>query len=62
MENRFVEMAVSDYGRAAFGANDVSCVNNSIRDAEFSNNARGGLVQAAAGLVKTERVVERTGQ
>ena len=58
-DNKFTEMAVSDCGGVAFRANDASCVNNSIRDAEFSNNTRGGLVQAAAGLVKTERVVER---
>ena len=58
-DNRFAEMAVSDCGGAAFRANDASCVNNSLRDAEFSNNTRGGLMQAAAGLVKTERVVER---
>ncbi|MCX6895194.1 MAG: right-handed parallel beta-helix repeat-containing protein [Verrucomicrobia bacterium] len=57
--NTFAEMVVSDCGGAAFRANDASCVNNSLRDAEFSNNTRGGLVQAAAGLVKTERVVER---
>lgn len=57
--NTFAEIAVSDCGGAAFRANDASCVNNSISDAEFASNGRGGLIQAAAGLVKTERVIER---
>ncbi|HEY3863483.1 MAG TPA: right-handed parallel beta-helix repeat-containing protein [Verrucomicrobiae bacterium] len=49
--NTFTNIEISHSGGKAFIINDAGCVQNKILDAQFRDNAQGGLFQAAANLV-----------
>jgi hypothetical protein len=59
--NTFSNLLITQCGGKAFLVHDTGCGHNAIYDAQFSDNAQGGLFQAAANLV-TMRSVAENGQ
>ena len=51
VQNCFTNLTASDCGSAAFRVNNITCVNNILIGAQFTNNVKGGLSLAQPDLV-----------
>jgi polygalacturonase len=57
-DNHFDGLDVHECAGVAFRVNDAGCVRNVIEDAQFTDNARGSLVEPDANLVRVQDGVE----
>jgi hypothetical protein len=49
--NEFKKLLITHCGGTAFRVNDAGCTNNSVRDGQFLDNAKGGLSEVAPNLL-----------
>jgi Right handed beta helix region len=58
--NQFKKLLITHCGGSAFRINDAGCTNNSLRDGQFLDNAKGGLSEVASNLLTLDLPGDRS--